>query len=202
MPLSAESINGGDDITADQEHLWPTFANNLDPSDEVRLLRDRIAQLERQQTLMPPTTSSTGIGAAAGTSGERDKIATEHGGDEPAGGKEVQAKTAAGNVGVNRDGRFHTVYKQKAAAAEAAETEKHKAELLRLNVRIKRARAENAFLDGLMKKARFSKLQHGNRQVAKFRHHKEVLVYDQQYLQQAAASEDSLPLDEVRDGGK
>uniref|UniRef100_A0A183C8M5 SH3 domain-containing protein n=1 Tax=Globodera pallida TaxID=36090 RepID=A0A183C8M5_GLOPA len=46
MSISTESVNG--DITADQEHLWPTF-DNLDPTEELRRLRARIAQLERQQ---------------------------------------------------------------------------------------------------------------------------------------------------------
>uniref|UniRef100_A0A183C155 Uncharacterized protein n=1 Tax=Globodera pallida TaxID=36090 RepID=A0A183C155_GLOPA len=45
MLISTEPSNGGD-ITADQEDLWLTFAN-LDPSEELRLLRKRIAQLER-----------------------------------------------------------------------------------------------------------------------------------------------------------
>uniref|UniRef100_A0A183CRZ2 Coiled-coil domain-containing protein 160 n=1 Tax=Globodera pallida TaxID=36090 RepID=A0A183CRZ2_GLOPA len=56
MSLSIESTNEGD-ITADQEHLWPTFAN-LDPSEELRLLRARIAQLERQQTVNLPSSSN------------------------------------------------------------------------------------------------------------------------------------------------
>ncbi|KAI3415285.1 hypothetical protein GPALN_004899 [Globodera pallida] len=44
MPISTDSTNEGG-ITADQEYLWPT-SSNLDPSDELRLLRDRIAELE------------------------------------------------------------------------------------------------------------------------------------------------------------
>uniref|UniRef100_A0A183C587 B30.2/SPRY domain-containing protein n=1 Tax=Globodera pallida TaxID=36090 RepID=A0A183C587_GLOPA len=75
---TTKSING--DITADQEHLWPTFAN-LDPSEELRLLRDRIAQLERQQMINSPISSSSfdlmaqNGNDAAGTLKEiRDKI--------------------------------------------------------------------------------------------------------------------------------
>uniref|UniRef100_A0A914I550 Uncharacterized protein n=1 Tax=Globodera rostochiensis TaxID=31243 RepID=A0A914I550_GLORO len=49
MPISTDSTNGGEDITAvDQEYLWP------DSSEEVRLLRHRIAELERQQTINLP----------------------------------------------------------------------------------------------------------------------------------------------------
>ncbi|KAI3415291.1 hypothetical protein GPALN_004905 [Globodera pallida] len=46
MSISTEPSNGGDITTADQEDLWLTFAN-LDPSEELRLLRKRIAELER-----------------------------------------------------------------------------------------------------------------------------------------------------------
>uniref|UniRef100_A0A183CCJ4 B30.2/SPRY domain-containing protein n=1 Tax=Globodera pallida TaxID=36090 RepID=A0A183CCJ4_GLOPA len=49
MFIPTASTNGGH-ITANQEYLWPTFTN-LDQSEEVRLLRARIAQLERQQTM-------------------------------------------------------------------------------------------------------------------------------------------------------
>ncbi|KAI3408161.1 hypothetical protein GPALN_012009 [Globodera pallida] len=55
MSISSKSINEGR-ITADQEHLWTTFAN-LAPSEELRLLRDRIAQLELQQTINSSTSS-------------------------------------------------------------------------------------------------------------------------------------------------
>uniref|UniRef100_A0A183BUU0 B30.2/SPRY domain-containing protein n=1 Tax=Globodera pallida TaxID=36090 RepID=A0A183BUU0_GLOPA len=55
MSISSKSINEGR-ITADQEHLWATFAN-LAPSEELRLLRDRIAQLELQQTINSSTSS-------------------------------------------------------------------------------------------------------------------------------------------------
>uniref|UniRef100_A0A914HU27 B30.2/SPRY domain-containing protein n=1 Tax=Globodera rostochiensis TaxID=31243 RepID=A0A914HU27_GLORO len=53
MPISTESINGGEDITTDQEWWPPNFAN-LDSFEELRLLRARIAQLERQQTINSP----------------------------------------------------------------------------------------------------------------------------------------------------
>ncbi|KAI3418017.1 hypothetical protein GPALN_010610 [Globodera pallida] len=56
MSTSAESTNDGG-ITADQEHLWSTFAN-LNPSEELRLLRDRIAQLELQQTINSSASSN------------------------------------------------------------------------------------------------------------------------------------------------
>uniref|UniRef100_A0A914IG99 B30.2/SPRY domain-containing protein n=1 Tax=Globodera rostochiensis TaxID=31243 RepID=A0A914IG99_GLORO len=62
MSISIESTNEGD-ITADQEHLCPTFAN-LDPFEELRLLRARIAQLERQQS-MNSSTSSDGFALVA-----------------------------------------------------------------------------------------------------------------------------------------
>uniref|UniRef100_A0A914IDW5 B30.2/SPRY domain-containing protein n=2 Tax=Globodera rostochiensis TaxID=31243 RepID=A0A914IDW5_GLORO len=57
MPISTESSNGGD-ITADQEFLWPTLIN-LDSAKELRLLRDRIAQLERQQEVNSPNSSAS-----------------------------------------------------------------------------------------------------------------------------------------------
>ncbi|KAI3408911.1 hypothetical protein GPALN_007504 [Globodera pallida] len=38
-------------------HLWPTLAN-LDPSEQLRLLRAKIAQLIRQQTMNLPASSS------------------------------------------------------------------------------------------------------------------------------------------------
>ncbi|KAI3418016.1 Transducin-like enhancer protein 4 [Globodera pallida] len=56
MSFSAKSTNEKD-ITADQEHLWSTFAN-LNPSEELRLLRDRIAQLELQQTINSSASSN------------------------------------------------------------------------------------------------------------------------------------------------
>uniref|UniRef100_A0A183BRG4 B30.2/SPRY domain-containing protein n=1 Tax=Globodera pallida TaxID=36090 RepID=A0A183BRG4_GLOPA len=49
MSISAESTTAGD-ITADQEYLWQT-SSNLEPSEELRLLRARIAELEGQQTI-------------------------------------------------------------------------------------------------------------------------------------------------------
>uniref|UniRef100_A0A914ID70 B30.2/SPRY domain-containing protein n=1 Tax=Globodera rostochiensis TaxID=31243 RepID=A0A914ID70_GLORO len=49
MFIPTKSTYGGH-ITANQEHLGPTFTN-LDQSEQVRLLRARIAQLERQQTM-------------------------------------------------------------------------------------------------------------------------------------------------------
>uniref|UniRef100_A0A914HV50 Calpain catalytic domain-containing protein n=1 Tax=Globodera rostochiensis TaxID=31243 RepID=A0A914HV50_GLORO len=55
MSIPTESTNGGD-ITADQEGLGPTLTNS-DVSEELRLLRARIAQLERQQTMNSPTSS-------------------------------------------------------------------------------------------------------------------------------------------------
>uniref|UniRef100_A0A183BXG5 HMG box domain-containing protein n=1 Tax=Globodera pallida TaxID=36090 RepID=A0A183BXG5_GLOPA len=57
MSISAESSTAGD-ITADQEYLCPTFSN-LDPSEELRFLHDRIAQLELQQSINLPTSSAS-----------------------------------------------------------------------------------------------------------------------------------------------
>uniref|UniRef100_A0A183CG57 B30.2/SPRY domain-containing protein n=1 Tax=Globodera pallida TaxID=36090 RepID=A0A183CG57_GLOPA len=44
----------GEHITDNQEYLWPTFTN-LEPSEELRLLRAKIAELERQQSVNSPT---------------------------------------------------------------------------------------------------------------------------------------------------
>uniref|UniRef100_A0A183BPR6 B30.2/SPRY domain-containing protein n=1 Tax=Globodera pallida TaxID=36090 RepID=A0A183BPR6_GLOPA len=87
MSISAESTTGEGDITADQENLGPTFLN-LEPSEELRLLRARIAELERQQSINSPTSSATLNLLAAG---DRGKIAAEHGeGNESAAAKEGQ----------------------------------------------------------------------------------------------------------------
>uniref|UniRef100_A0A183C5H0 B30.2/SPRY domain-containing protein n=1 Tax=Globodera pallida TaxID=36090 RepID=A0A183C5H0_GLOPA len=56
MPISTESTNGVD-ITTDQEDLWPALTN-LNPAEQVQLLRAKIAQLERQQTINNSPTSS------------------------------------------------------------------------------------------------------------------------------------------------
>uniref|UniRef100_A0A914IGA4 B30.2/SPRY domain-containing protein n=1 Tax=Globodera rostochiensis TaxID=31243 RepID=A0A914IGA4_GLORO len=85
MPISTESTNEGG-ITADQEHLWPTFAN-LDPSEELRLLRARIAQLERQQSINSSTSSSAGFDLVA-QNGKRRRIEEAEGGNEET--KELQ----------------------------------------------------------------------------------------------------------------
>uniref|UniRef100_A0A183CP91 Cilia- and flagella-associated protein 36 n=1 Tax=Globodera pallida TaxID=36090 RepID=A0A183CP91_GLOPA len=58
MSIWTESTTNGEDITADQEYLWPTFAN-LDPSEEVRRLRARIAELNRQEMLFSPISSAS-----------------------------------------------------------------------------------------------------------------------------------------------
>uniref|UniRef100_A0A183CC93 Chromosome partition protein Smc n=1 Tax=Globodera pallida TaxID=36090 RepID=A0A183CC93_GLOPA len=56
MSIPTESIDG--DMTADhdQEHLWAALTN-LGPSEELRLLRARIALLECQQMLNSTTSS-------------------------------------------------------------------------------------------------------------------------------------------------
>uniref|UniRef100_A0A183CT82 BZIP domain-containing protein n=1 Tax=Globodera pallida TaxID=36090 RepID=A0A183CT82_GLOPA len=59
MSISAKSSTAGD-ITADQEYLWPTFSN-LEPSEELRLLRARIAELERQQSVNSSTSANAGF---------------------------------------------------------------------------------------------------------------------------------------------
>uniref|UniRef100_A0A183BYY8 Coiled-coil domain-containing protein 152 n=1 Tax=Globodera pallida TaxID=36090 RepID=A0A183BYY8_GLOPA len=60
MSISAESTTGEGDITADQEYLWPTFSN-LEPSEELRLLRARIAELEHQQSANLATSENAGF---------------------------------------------------------------------------------------------------------------------------------------------
>uniref|UniRef100_A0A183BIP8 B30.2/SPRY domain-containing protein n=1 Tax=Globodera pallida TaxID=36090 RepID=A0A183BIP8_GLOPA len=49
MSIPTESIDGGITADHDQEHLWAPLTN-LGPSEELRLLRARIAKLEGQQT--------------------------------------------------------------------------------------------------------------------------------------------------------
>uniref|UniRef100_A0A914HND5 B30.2/SPRY domain-containing protein n=1 Tax=Globodera rostochiensis TaxID=31243 RepID=A0A914HND5_GLORO len=53
MSITPESTTGEGDITADQEYLGPTFTN-LEPSEEFRRLRAKIADLERQQSINSP----------------------------------------------------------------------------------------------------------------------------------------------------
>uniref|UniRef100_A0A914I2B8 Uncharacterized protein n=1 Tax=Globodera rostochiensis TaxID=31243 RepID=A0A914I2B8_GLORO len=48
MSILTNSTNGEDITAVDQEYLWP------DSSEEVRLLRHKIAELERQQTINSP----------------------------------------------------------------------------------------------------------------------------------------------------
>uniref|UniRef100_A0A183BSP8 B30.2/SPRY domain-containing protein n=1 Tax=Globodera pallida TaxID=36090 RepID=A0A183BSP8_GLOPA len=58
MSFSTESTNAAD-ITADPE-WWPPNLANLDPSEEMRLLQARIAQLKsHQQTTNSPTSSAS-----------------------------------------------------------------------------------------------------------------------------------------------
>uniref|UniRef100_A0A914H425 B30.2/SPRY domain-containing protein n=1 Tax=Globodera rostochiensis TaxID=31243 RepID=A0A914H425_GLORO len=72
MSISTDSTTVGD-LTADQEHLCPTFTN-LDPPEELRLLRARIAQLERrQQTITNTATSSANFDVLA-QNGKRRRI--------------------------------------------------------------------------------------------------------------------------------
>uniref|UniRef100_A0A183CKX3 B30.2/SPRY domain-containing protein n=1 Tax=Globodera pallida TaxID=36090 RepID=A0A183CKX3_GLOPA len=71
---STESTNGGD-ITPVQQECWtPNFAN-LDPSDELRLLRARIAQLERQQTINNSPNSSASFDLVLQNAAEQHKAA-------------------------------------------------------------------------------------------------------------------------------
>ncbi|KAI3419393.1 hypothetical protein GPALN_006638 [Globodera pallida] len=56
MSISTKSTNS--DITADPEWWPPNFAN-LDPSEEMRLLHARIAQLKHQQATNSPTSSAS-----------------------------------------------------------------------------------------------------------------------------------------------
>ncbi|KAI3413282.1 hypothetical protein GPALN_010780 [Globodera pallida] len=57
MPTSTESTTNEGEITVDPEWWPPNFAN-LDPVEELRFLRARIAQLEGQQTTNSPTSSA------------------------------------------------------------------------------------------------------------------------------------------------
>uniref|UniRef100_A0A183CK68 ATG11 domain-containing protein n=1 Tax=Globodera pallida TaxID=36090 RepID=A0A183CK68_GLOPA len=58
MSISTESTNAAD-LTADAE-WWPPNFDNLDPSEEMRLLNARIAQLKhQQQTTNSPTSSAS-----------------------------------------------------------------------------------------------------------------------------------------------
>uniref|UniRef100_A0A914HC67 B30.2/SPRY domain-containing protein n=1 Tax=Globodera rostochiensis TaxID=31243 RepID=A0A914HC67_GLORO len=73
MSISADSTNGGE-ITADQQEFWPPNLANLDPSEELRLLRARIVQLERQQTFNNLPTSSNASFDLVLKNGKRRKI--------------------------------------------------------------------------------------------------------------------------------
>uniref|UniRef100_A0A914H6F3 B30.2/SPRY domain-containing protein n=1 Tax=Globodera rostochiensis TaxID=31243 RepID=A0A914H6F3_GLORO len=92
---STDSTNDGGRTADQQEYLPPNFAN-LHPSEELRLLRAQIAQLERQQTMNSSTSSSAGFdlvaqnknefGNADDTLGNRNKIEEE----KNDGGKEAR----------------------------------------------------------------------------------------------------------------
>uniref|UniRef100_A0A183C540 B30.2/SPRY domain-containing protein n=1 Tax=Globodera pallida TaxID=36090 RepID=A0A183C540_GLOPA len=71
---STESTNGGD-ITPVQQECWPPNFANLDPSDELRLLRARIAQLERQQTINNSPNSSASFDLVLQNAAEQHKAA-------------------------------------------------------------------------------------------------------------------------------
>uniref|UniRef100_A0A183BUI1 B30.2/SPRY domain-containing protein n=1 Tax=Globodera pallida TaxID=36090 RepID=A0A183BUI1_GLOPA len=60
MSISAESTTGEGDITADQEYLWPTFSN-LEQSEQLRVLRASISQIERQQSINASTSENAGF---------------------------------------------------------------------------------------------------------------------------------------------
>uniref|UniRef100_A0A183CNT3 Coiled-coil domain-containing protein 152 n=1 Tax=Globodera pallida TaxID=36090 RepID=A0A183CNT3_GLOPA len=68
------------DITADQEYLWPTFSN-LEPSEELRFLRARIAELERQQ-LTNLATSTNASFVLVAQNKKRRRIEEDQGGHE------------------------------------------------------------------------------------------------------------------------
>uniref|UniRef100_A0A183BTU4 B30.2/SPRY domain-containing protein n=1 Tax=Globodera pallida TaxID=36090 RepID=A0A183BTU4_GLOPA len=78
MSISPESTNG---------HM----TTNQEPSEEMQLLLDRIAELLRQKLMNSPT-SSDGFDFLGDTTDDRGKIA-EHGGNESAVGKEGQSNT-------------------------------------------------------------------------------------------------------------
>uniref|UniRef100_A0A183BY77 B30.2/SPRY domain-containing protein n=1 Tax=Globodera pallida TaxID=36090 RepID=A0A183BY77_GLOPA len=71
---STDSTNGAD-ITADQQECWPPNFANLDPSEELRLLRARIAQLERQQTINKSPSSSASFDLVLQNEAEQQKAA-------------------------------------------------------------------------------------------------------------------------------
>ncbi|KAI3411018.1 hypothetical protein GPALN_003102 [Globodera pallida] len=56
MSIPTKSIDGDMTVDHDQEHLWPPLTN-LGPSEQLRLLRARIDQLKRQQTMDSATSS-------------------------------------------------------------------------------------------------------------------------------------------------
>ncbi|KAI3418657.1 hypothetical protein GPALN_007765 [Globodera pallida] len=90
MSISDESSTAGDDIAADQEYLCPTFSN-LDPSEELRLLHERIAQLELQQTNNLPTSSSNSDLVAQNAKDVEDTLHRQNDEIEPTNDKESTA---------------------------------------------------------------------------------------------------------------
>uniref|UniRef100_A0A914I3B7 PTBP1-like RNA recognition motif 2 domain-containing protein n=1 Tax=Globodera rostochiensis TaxID=31243 RepID=A0A914I3B7_GLORO len=89
MSIPTESIDG--DMTADhdQEHLWPPLTN-LGPSEELRLLRARIALLERQQ-MMNSTTSSCVSFDAQNANDAADTLCLQNDDIEPNNDKKAMA---------------------------------------------------------------------------------------------------------------
>uniref|UniRef100_A0A914IGV8 B30.2/SPRY domain-containing protein n=1 Tax=Globodera rostochiensis TaxID=31243 RepID=A0A914IGV8_GLORO len=93
MSISPKSTTAGD-ITADQRNLGSTFSN-LEPSEQVRILLARIAELERQQSTNSPT-SSASFDLLEAAADDRGKIAAEHGGgNESAAAKDGQQTNTA-----------------------------------------------------------------------------------------------------------
>uniref|UniRef100_A0A914HRC2 B30.2/SPRY domain-containing protein n=1 Tax=Globodera rostochiensis TaxID=31243 RepID=A0A914HRC2_GLORO len=78
-----------------KESLWSTYFN-MEPSEEMRLLRARIAELERRQTLSSPTSSGTSsfdFVTHGNDMNEADNLETENENDE---NNNVDGSSAAG----------------------------------------------------------------------------------------------------------
>uniref|UniRef100_A0A183C2A9 B30.2/SPRY domain-containing protein n=1 Tax=Globodera pallida TaxID=36090 RepID=A0A183C2A9_GLOPA len=54
MSISTDLTNGGGTAADQEEYVWPTLTNFDSSAEEVRLLRDRIAKLEHQQSINLP----------------------------------------------------------------------------------------------------------------------------------------------------
>uniref|UniRef100_A0A183BIP5 Ovule protein n=1 Tax=Globodera pallida TaxID=36090 RepID=A0A183BIP5_GLOPA len=128
MPIPTESIDV--DMTADhdQEHLWAPLTN-LGPSEQLRLLRARIAKLESQQTT--PASSCTSFELVAQNENDAvDTLCSQTDEIVPNNGKEAMADQQEEEEQTKADQTEHLLEKITQIELEVMNMKQWKAELL------------------------------------------------------------------------